>query len=320
MLGIVYRRLLYSIPVIFLVSVVAFFLLQIAPGDPAQLLVGPDADPKLVQQMREQLGLNDPIWVQYLSWLKGTLSGDLGTSIRSGAPVTELIGQRLPVSFQLGVMALFIMVAIGLPLGVISAVRRGGLIDSATRLISLLGISTPGFVFGILCILVFGWWIPGILPYYGFVPFSESPTQALLHTLLPAASLAVGGIGLIARLTRGSMLESMSKDYILGARSLGIPERVVIWNDALRNALIPVVTVVGLAVGYLLGGSVVIETVFGVPGLGLLMIQSFTARDYPVVVGVLLLASLLFIAANILVDLMYAMLDPKVRRQSPGRN
>jgi peptide/nickel transport system permease protein len=313
------RRVLYAIPVVICVSIVAFLLLRLAPGDPARIMVGPDAEAELVERMREQMGLNDPLWQQYLSWAGGALRGDLGASLTSGQPVVEVMLDRLPATLQLGLAALIIMVAAGVPLGVVSALRRGKLIDNITRVGSLLGISIPGFVFGILCVLVFGWWIPGVLPYYGFVSVTDSLGDALRHTILPATSMAIGGIGLIIRLTRSSMLDTLSKDYVLGARSLGVPEWRVIWFDTLRNALVPVVTIVGLAVGFLLGGSVVIETVFGIPGVGLLMIQSFAIRDYPVVIAILMFSALLFIIANILVDVIYAALDPKVRRQAERR-
>lgn len=306
-------RLLSSIPVLVMISIVAFTLLRLAPGDPALLSVGLEAPPEALAKARADMRLDEPIWVQYWAWVSDVVRGDFGTSYSDRSPVLSVMSERMPVTFQLAVGALLLIVALGIPLGVLSALRPNRLTDQVIRVGSLAGISVPNFVVALFLVLIFGWWFPGILPYQGFVPFGEDPLRSLANTVLPAVALAAPQVGLVARLTRSSMLEVLGKDYVAAARAMGVRERVVIWKDTLRNALLPVVTVLGVQTGFLLGGSVVVETVFGIPGLGRLLVESFTIRDYPVTIGVMMFIAAVFVFINILVDLLYGVINPRIR-------
>jgi peptide/nickel transport system permease protein len=306
-------RTLFAVPVLFLISVISFGMLRAAPGDPAVLQAGAGASPEAIEAIREQLRLNDSFVEQYLAWLGKVVRGDLGNSYTSGLPVTELIGARLPATVQLSLFALTLIIGIGVPLGVTAALHRNRPYDQLVRVVSLIGISIPNFVIGILLILVFGWWITGVLPFQGYVPLHEDVWENVRHLILPATALAIPEMGLVARLTRSSMLEVLGQEYISSARALGISERTVTWKDALRNALMPVVTIVGVVAGFLLGGSVVVESVFGIPGLGRLLVESFATRDYPVTIGVMMFIAIVFIVINIMVDVLYGVINPRIR-------
>jgi peptide/nickel transport system permease protein len=313
MLKMTVSRLLGAIPVLILVSIVAFTLLRMAPGDPALLSVGLEAPPEALAKARADMRLDDPIWMQYWSWLTDMVRGDLGTSYADKAPVTQAIGERLPITLQLAGLSLLLIVVVAIPLGVASALRANGFLDQLIRVISLAGISVPNFVVGLFLVLAFGWWFPGILPYQGYTPMSDGVLESLKSTLLPAIALAAPQIGLVARLTRSSMLEILGQEYISAARAMGVRERVIIWKDTLRNALLPVVTVLGVQTGFLLGGSVVVESVFGIPGLGRLLVESFSVRDYPVTIGVMMFIAAVFVFINIAVDLLYGVINPRIR-------
>jgi len=313
MLRLLVSRLALAVPVLILVSVVAFFLLRLAPGDPVQLQAGPDAAPEVVQAIRRELALDQPMPVQYLAWAARALRGDLGVSYSSKQPVTTLIGERLPVTAQIGAVALLLSIAVGVPLGIVSALHRDRLVDQAARVVSLFGISVPNFVIGMLMVLLFGWSIPGILPYEGFVPFSQDPLASLGHSLLPAVALALAQVGIISRMTRSSMLDVIGQEYIAAGRAFGVAESELIWRDALRNALVPVLTVLGLITGFLLGGAVVIENVFGIAGLGRLLVESFAQRDHPVTIGVMLFVAVVFVVVNLVVDILYGVVNPRIR-------
>lgn len=306
-------RLLSSVPVLFMISIVSFVLLRLSPGDPALLSVGLEAPPAALARAREAMRLNDPIWVQYWVWAKGLLHGDLGTSYSNHTAVSSVIAERLPITLQLAAMAFVFIVALGIPLGVVSAIRANRLTDQLVRVGSLAGISVPNFVVALFLVLIFGWWFPGIMPYQGFVSLSADPWLSLKGTVLPAVALAAPQIGLVARLTRSSMLETVGQDYVNAARAMGVRERVIIWKDTLRNALLPVVTVLGVQTGFLLGGSVVVETVFGIPGLGRLLVESFVIRDYPVTIGVMMFIAAVFVFINVAVDLLYGVINPRIR-------
>jgi len=306
-------RTLFAVPVLFLISVISFGMLRAAPGDPAVLQAGAGASPEAIEAIREQLRLNDSFVEQYLAWLGKVVRADLGNSYTSGLPVTELIGARLPATVQLSLFALTLIIGIGVPLGVTAALHRNRPYDQLVRVVSLIGISIPNFVIGILLILVFGWWITGVLPFQGYVPLHEDVWENVRHLILPATALAIPEMGLVARLTRSSMLEVLGQEYISSARALGISERTVTWKDALRNALMPVVTIVGVVAGFLLGGSVVVESVFGIPGLGRLLVESFATRDYPVTIGVMMFIAIVFIVINIMVDVLYGVINPRIR-------
>ncbi len=313
MLRLIASRLTLAIPVLLLVSLVAFALLRLAPGDPATLQAGPDASPETVAAIRHELALDEPLPAQYLAWLGRVARGDLGQSYSTRGPVADLIGQRLPVTAQIGLVALVLIVVVGVPLGILSALRKDRPADQTVRVASLLGISVPNFVIGILMVLLFGWLVPGVMPYEGFVSLTDDPLGSLAHTILPATALALAQVGVVARLTRASMLEVVDQEYITAARAFGVPERELIWRDALRNALLPVLTVLGIIAGFLLGGSVVVESVFGIAGLGRLLVESFASRDYPVTIGVMLFIAMVFVVVNLVVDVLYGLVNPRIR-------
>lgn len=313
MLRLTTSRLLSAVPVLLMISIISFVLLRLAPGDPALLSVGIDAPQEAYERVRAEMRLDDPMWVQYLSWLSDVIRGDLGVSYRDRAPVTEALADRLPITVQLAVMALILIGAIGIPLGMLSALRANTVIDQGVRVASLAGISVPNFVIALFLVLIFGWWFPGIMPYQGFTPISEDFVASLRSTILPAVALAAPQIGLVARLARSSVLEILGQDYIGAARAMGVRERVIIWKDTLRNALLPVITVIGVQTGFLLGGSVVVETVFGIPGLGRLLVESFTVRDYPITIGVMMFIAAVFVFVNIAVDILYGIINPRIR-------
>ncbi len=313
MLRLILSRLALAVPVLVCVSIVAFVLLRLAPGDPAQLQAGVDAGPEMVAAVRHELALDQPWPVQYAAWASKVVQGDLGVSYSAHQPVTMLIGQRLPVTAQISGTALVLIVVIGVPLGIVSALNKDRSVDQTVRVVSLLGISLPNFVIGILLILVFGWYFPGIMPYEGFVPLREDPAGSLKTTLLPALALALAQVGIVARLTRSSMLEVVNQEYITAARAFGVSETELMWRDALRNAMLPVLTVLGIIAGFLLGGSVVIESVFGIAGLGRLLVESFASRDYPVTIGVMLFIAVVFVMVNLVVDVLYGVINPRIR-------
>src|ERR671930_1096275 len=219
----------------------------------------------------------------------------------------------LPVTAQISLTALVLIVLIGVPLGIVSALHKDRAVDQTVRVAALFGISVPNFVIGILLILIFGWYFPGIMPYEGFVPLRQDPLGSLKTTILPAVALALAQVGIVARLTRSSMLEVINQEYITAARAFGVPERELIWRDALRNALLPVLTILGIITGFLLGGSVVVESVFGIAGLGRLLVESFASRDYPVTIGVMLFLAVVFVLVNLLVDVLYGVINPRIR-------
>jgi peptide/nickel transport system permease protein len=306
-------RLAQAVPVLVLVSVVAFGLLRLAPGDPAQIQAGADAAPETLAAIRAELALDQPLPVQYVAWAGRVVRGDLGRSYQSHQPVTQLIGERLPATAQIAAVALVLIVAVGIPLGIASALRKDSAVDQVVRVTSLLGISVPNFVIGILLVLVFGWYFPGIMPYEGYVALPDDPLESFKHTLLPSLALALAQVGIVARLTRVSMLEVIGQEYITVARAFGVSERELVWRDALRNALLPVLTMLGIISGFLLGGSVVVESVFGIAGLGRLLVESFSQRDYPVTIGVMLFIAVMFVVINLVVDLLYGVVNPRIR-------
>jgi peptide/nickel transport system permease protein len=313
MLRLIVARLALAVPVLVCVSIVAFVLLRLAPGDPAQLQAGLNATPETIDALRHEMALDQPVPMQYLAWANRLVHGDLGVSYSTRQPVTALIGQRLPITAQIAVTALLLIVLIGVPLGMLSALHKDHAPDQAVRVVSLFGISVPNFVIGILLVLMFGWYFPGIMPYEGFVPLRDDPLGSLKTTALPALALALAQVGIVARLTRSSMLEVVNQEYITAARAFGVSEHELIWRDALRNALLPVVTVLGIIAGFLLGGSVVVESVFGVAGLGRLLVESFASRDYPVTIGVMLFIAVVFVLVNLIVDVLYGVINPRIR-------
>jgi peptide/nickel transport system permease protein len=305
------RRLLLMLPVAFLVTVGVFMLIHLTPGDPALIMLGEDRTPEAIAAIHHQLGLDQPLYVQYLIWIGNLAHGDLGRSTTTHQPVTAAIAERLPATIELGVLSLLWSLLVAIPLGTIAAVRRGSLADHLAAGITVGGVSIPNFFIGIVLIFVLSVTLH-IFPFGGYVPFSEDPYENLRHVFLPAIALGTAGAAVNMRFTRSSMIEVLNNDYIRTARAKGASWRRVVFIHALRNALIPVVTIVGLQIGGIIEGAVVTETVFTWPGVGRLVVESIFNRDYTVVQGVVLLAAFSYLAANLLVDFVYAWLDPRI--------
>lgn len=307
------RRALALIPVFFLMTVIVFLLIRLVPGDPVDVMYGAEGlDPARRAALERSLGLDQPLVVQYVKWLGRALSGDLGRSYRAQMPVLQLILQRLPATLYLSLAALVFSVVLAIPLGILSAIRRNSWADLGAIGFAILGISLPQFWSGIMLVLIFAVWLRW-LPSIGFVPPQEDFFKFLRHLTLPAITLGWSLAGTTTRLTRSSVLEELGRDYVRTARGKGLPESHVLWRHALRNALIPTVTMVGLQLAFLIGGAVVVETVFAWPGIGLLVVDSIFARDYPVVQGVILTVAVLVVLVNLLVDFIYTILDPRIR-------
>jgi len=302
----VVRRILLVIPVMLGVSLIVFLLMYFTPGDPALLKLGERATEEQLQSLRREMGLLEPLPVQYARFLGAALRGDLGRSYRSGRPVATEVLSRLPATAELAVAAVVIAVLVGVPVGVLSAVKRYSLLDNAGMLLALLGASMPTFWLGLMLMLIFA-------VHLGWVP--PSGRDGLISLILPAVTLGANAAALITRMTRSSMLEVIGQDYVRTARAKGLPEKTVIYSHALRNALLPVVTVIGLQFGSLLGGAVITETVFAWPGAGRLAVEAIRAKDYPLVQGAVLMLALAFALVNLLVDLLYAFLNPRIRAQ-----
>lgn len=312
MAAFVARRGLQAVVVLLGVSVIVFSLLHLVPGDPVRAALGTRYDPVVAETLRERTGLDQPLVVQYFSWLGNALTGDLGVSFRSGRPVTTTLLGRLPATLTLGLAALVVALVIALPLGILSAVRQGTKRDYAATVFSQLGISIPDFWMGIMLILLFSLTL-GWLPPSGYVPLSQDPLGWLSHLVMPAVTIGVVSGSILTRFVRSAMLEAFGQDYTRTARSKGLPERVVVNRHVLRNALIPVVTVTGIQLALLLGGVIVVEIVFAWPGIGQLTLIAIRARDYTVLQGAVLLFALIFLLVNLVVDLLYAWLDPRIK-------
>lgn len=312
MLTFILRRLFSAIPTLILVSLFVFTLQKLLPGDPVLAMAGEERDPAVIEYLRDKYCLNDPVPVQYLNWVGNVLKGDFGTSLRTEQPVTALIVSKLPVTLELSVFALLIALLIGIPTGILSAVRKGSAVDYSANIVALSGISIPHFWLGILLIMVFAvklrW-----LPASGFVPFSENPLQNLKTLLLPAFVLGAGLSGILMRHTRSAMLEVLRSDYVRTARAKGLFPRTVILKHAFRNALMPIVTLTTLLFGELLGGAVLTEQVFSIPGFGKMIVDAVFNRDYAVVQGVVLCVAIGFVLMNLLADVLYRLINPRLR-------
>lgn len=304
MLQFIIRRLLVSIPVLIGVTLITFILMNVVPGDPVEMMMEKRADPATIARIRHELGLDRPLYEQYFSFLVDACQGDLGQSFRYKTPVTEMIGQRFPVTIKLATSAMAVALVIGLGVGIISAVKQYSFLDHASMVLALAGISAPLFWVAIILQIVFGLYL-GWLPISGYYGVS--------YMILPAVVLGTRFAASIARLTRSSLLEVIRQDYVRTARAKGLGERPVIFKHALKNAMIPVVTVIGLQLGGLLTGSILTETVFGIPGLGRLAIEAITYRDFPVIQGTVLFTAVIYVISNIIVDISYAYLDPRIR-------
>ena len=307
------RRLLAAIPVMFLVSVVVFALLPLSGGDPALTVAGPDQEPAVYERVRREYGFDRPLYEQYLRWAGRALQGDLGNSILAAKfPVGDVIKQRLPVTVEIGALAVLIGVVVGVPMGVVAGAKRGSWTDFVLLNVSLLGYVTPGFVWGVVFILVFAVYLR-VLPPGGFTPFLQSPVDNLRGVILPALTLGVAFAGSITRLTRVNIIDVLDQVYITTARAKGLREKLVLSRHALKPAMIPVVTVIGLQMAIILGGTVITETLFNLPGLGKLVVDSIYLRDFPVVQGAMLMLAFGFVMINLLVDILYGVLDPRIK-------
>jgi peptide/nickel transport system permease protein len=308
------RRLISMVFVLIFVSMAVFVLIRVLPGDPVAALVGTEGalDQESREALEEDLGLNDPLIVQYLDWVGGILTGDWGRSIRSRQPVLEALGERIPATFQIQSLAIMVALGIGIPVGVASAIKSNTWVDRVLSMIALSGVAMPNFWLALLLILLLAVQLE-LLPPSGYVNFWDDPVEALKYAILPALTGGLLATATIMRQVRSSMLEVLRQDYVRTARAKGLHERRVVVSHALRNALLPVVTVIGLLVGQLLGGSVIIEQVFAIPGVGRMAADSIFQRDFPVLQGVVLVAATLVVVMNLVTDLAYGILDPRIR-------
>jgi|SRR5690625_153877 len=306
------RRLISIIPVILIVSVIVFLIVHLTPGNPAYLILGEDSSPEAIAQLESQLGLDQSIFMQFFDWFKRVLVGDLGESIYSSQPVTEVIIERVGPTFSLMVLSIIFTLIIAIPVAVFVVWCRHTILDPIFTSLSLFGASIPEFWFAMLLVLGFGVALP-IFPVAEYVPIAEGFGDWFYHLVLPAVVLATVEIGLVARMLRDGMLESVNQDYAKTARSKGVRESVVLMKHVFSNALIPTTTVIGVMIAGLLGGTVIIETIFTIPGIGQLLIDSIHRRDYPVIQGVVLFIAIVYVIINLLIDLLYAVLDPRIR-------
>lgn len=304
MLRLLLRRVLLTIPVLFGVATLVFSLVHLVPGDPVAAMLGESASPQDMAQMRTRLGLDQPLLVQYLAFMKGAATGDLGTSFRTNQPVATAIADRLPATFELALAAMLVAILVAIPLGVIAAVRAGTSVDHAATTLALLGVSMPSFWLGPLLAIV-------LSVELGWFPVSGRGTLA--HLVLPAITLGAPLAAVLARMTRASVLEELRELYVLAARARGASRFRAVTVHALRNSLIPIVTVFGLLLGSVLTGAVITETIFSWPGVGRLLVQSIAARDYPAVQGCILLIAVTYVTTNLAIDLLYGVLDPRIR-------
>ena len=305
------KRLLLVVPTLFGVSIVVFLVIRLVPGDPATVIMGLRATPEGMAAIRLALGLDLPIHEQYLQWIGNLLTGDLGKDFRSNVPVTELLAVRLPVTIELTVLSLLLALAVAVPLGIRAAVRPRGLADRATNVLGMVGISIPDFWLGIMLILTLSLGL-GLFRSSGYTPLSESLLGNLNSFALPAITLATGLSAVLVRVTRSAVAEVLSRDFVRFLRAKGLRERAVVYRHVLRNASVPIVTIVGLQFGYLLGGAVIVEQVFGLPGVGSLIVTATLERNYNIVQAGMLVVALMFILVNLATDILYAFLNPKI--------
>ena len=308
------RRLALAVPLLFGMSLLVFGLMRLVPGDPAVVVLGYKATPDSVRALREAFHLDEPVPQQYVRWLGGVVRGDFGLDFRQNEPIGRMILERLPVTIELTLLATLCATLIGLPLGLLGGGRRGGAADRAALTIGLVGISIPDFWLGIMLILLLSLGA-GLLPSGGFVPLSEGVVDNLLHLALPALTLAVSRAAVLGRLTRAAVLDTVHRGFVQYARAKGLGEGAVLVRHVLPNAAIPIVTVLGLQVGYMLGGAIVVEMIFTLPGVGRMTLDAVLERNYPVVQSALLAIGAMFMLVNLATDILYGVLDPRVRRQ-----
>lgn len=305
------RRLLLMIPVAFLVTVIVFTLVRLSPGDPVLVFAGERRDPVALDALRREYGLNESLPVQYVVWLQHAVQGDLGRSLRTRQPVLEAIAERLPKTLELGGAALLLSISVGLVVGTLAALKRNSPLDLFATGFTLAGVSLPNFYLGIILILVFAL-VFRIFPPGGYADFASEPMDNLKRLVLPAITLATASLAVNLRQVRSSLLDVLSQEYLRTARAKGLREQVVIFRHAMKNSLIPVVTIFGLQVGAIVDGAIITETIFFWPGVGRLAVDSITGRDYPVVQAIVLMSALAFMVSTLLVDILYAWLDPRI--------
>ncbi len=306
------RRLLSILPVMAVVAVFVFLLLHLAPGDPAAIMAGENATPDTIAQIREKLGLNEPLWKQFLVWIGALVRGDLGNSMYWGDPVATLIRQRAEPTISLAFTTILVAVTLALVMGVVAAARVGTWIDRLVMAFAVFGFSVPVFVVGYLLIFLFSVQLKW-LPVQGYTPLAEGIGPWLHNLVLPSITLGLAYIALIARITRATMLDALAEDYIRTAKAKGVAAAPLLLRHALKNAAVPIVTVVGIGVALLIGGVVITETVFNIPGIGRLVVDAIARRDYPIIQGVIILFSGIYVLVNLLVDLSYTLFDPRIR-------
>lgn len=306
------RRLLSIVPVMLMVSIIVFLIIHLTPGNPAYLILGEDSSAESVAQLERQLGLDKPITVQFFDWLKNVVTGDLGQSIYSSEPVLQIILDRLGPTFSLMFLSMMIALLLAIPVAIFAVWKRGTVIDPLFIFTSLLGVSIPEFWLAMLLVLGVAVAVP-LFPVAGYVAISDDMSLWIYHLILPAIVLAIVEVGLIARMLRDSMLDAVNQDYIQTVRAKGVKESIVLMKHVFSNALIPTTTVVGTMIAGLLGGAVIIETMFTIPGIGQLLIDSIHRRDYPVIQGVVLMIASIYVIVNLLIDLLYTFLDPRIR-------
>ncbi|MBT9383514.1 ABC transporter permease [Pseudooceanicola sp. CBS1P-1] len=312
MLSFIIKRILSAIPVLFMVAILVFLVLRLAPGDPAVMIAGPNATPDQLQQLRESMGLTRPLLEQLIIWLTNMAHGDMGTSLISGKPATELIMDRFGPTLALSLSTVVLAIVVAIPLGVVAAWQRGKVLDRLVMGLSVLGFSVPVFIIGYVLILVFAR-ILGWFPVQGYQPLSNGFVPFAQRLVLPSVALSFPYIALIARIVRTNVIEVMNEDYIRTARAKGLKESAVLMGHALGNAAVPIITIIGVSIAMLIGGVVVTESVFNIPGLGRLVLESVLARDYTVIQAVILLFSAIYVVINLVVDLLYGVFDPRIR-------
>lgn len=310
----VLERVLWTIPVLIVATFFTFFLMFLAPGGPVAAVFGVAGSPEEIERLRAQYGLDRPIPVQYVDWMTDILQGDMGTTlvIRTGTPVSEILATSLPITIELAFLAMLISVSIGLPLGLISALYQDTWKDHASRIGAVTGVSMPTFWLGLLSLMLVGVFLEQQWALRGYVSLSEGLQPHLLSLMLPAISLSVPYIALIARMTRSSMIDSMKSEFVVNGRAMGITERELIFRDVFRNGFIPVFTVIGMSFGLLLRGTVLIEIVFGIPGIGFMITEAAFSRDFPLIQGIMLVIVLIFVTTNLATDLLYQVIDPRI--------
>lgn len=314
----VLRRIGGVLIVLLLVLTAVFFMLHATPGGPENAYLGTNPTPEKRAAVMEQLGLDRPLWAQYFTFVGSVVMLDLGNSLTTGTPVTELMGDRMLVTLELGLVSFVVWVALGMLAGIVAAARRGRLVDGIVRVGSVVGLSIPSFWLGLVLVMVFGLYLPGVLPSSGWTSFSENPVENVRSLILPAFTLGIGAAAVIARTLRSSMIEALDADHVAFGRALGLRERTILSQLALRNAVIPTLTVIGMMLGTFIGGAVLVENVFNIPGVGQLIVTSFLGHDYPVAIAATIWTAGAFLVSTLVVDLLYFVVNPRIRAQFVG--